>query len=55
MKPYQVNPTDQTVLWALCQDPWSNDRELALSHHLKQSTLTACKNRLKRDGFYKKA
>jgi hypothetical protein len=54
MKPYQVNPTDQTVLHALCSDPWSNDRELALSHHLKQSTLTACKNRLKTKGLCKK-
>jgi hypothetical protein len=54
MKPYQTNPTDQLVLHGLCQLPWSNDRELALSHHLKQSTLTACKNRLKTKGLCKK-
>ena len=49
------NPTAKQVLHGLCQRPLANDRELAVAVNIKLSTVTACKNRLKRALIYKKA
>jgi len=42
------------VLRALCLRPWANDRQISETEKIKMSTVTACKNRLKRALIYKK-
>jgi DNA-binding Lrp family transcriptional regulator len=37
---------EQKVLWALCQDPQANAREISEAVNIKLSTVTACQNRL---------
>jgi predicted transcriptional regulator len=51
----KLTKIDKSVLLGLCQTPWANDREIAEAEKIKMSTVTASKNRLKRDGTYKKA
>jgi hypothetical protein len=51
----KLTKIDKSVLLGLCQTPWANDREIAEAEKIKMSTVTASKNRLKRDGIYKKA
>ena len=55
MKSERFTENDKMVIRGLCQQPWANDREIAEAEKLKMSTVTACKNRMKRDGVFKKA
>jgi len=55
MPPLSFTPNDKLVLKALCLQPWANDRELAEAFKINQSTVTSCKNRMRRNGICRKA
>ena len=55
MKSERFTENDKMVLRGLCEQPWSNDREIAEAEKMKMSTVTACKNRLKLKGIFQKA
>jgi DNA-binding MarR family transcriptional regulator len=50
----RLNPNEQLVLYGLVRYPLQNDRELAKTLKLKMTTLTAIKNRLKKQKYYVK-
>jgi hypothetical protein len=55
MKSERFTENDKMVLRGLCSHPWANDREIAEAKKLKMSTVTACKNRMRREDIFKKA
>jgi DNA-binding MarR family transcriptional regulator len=50
----RLNPNEQLVLYGLVRYPLQNDRKLARSLNLKMTTLTAIKNRLKKQKYFTK-
>ena len=54
MKSERFTLNDRITLRGLSQYPWLNDREISEKENLRMSTVTACKNRLLREGIYKR-
>ena len=48
----RLNKNEKLVLYGLVKYPLFNDRELGLKIKLKMTTVTAIKNRLKKNGYY---
>ena len=48
----RLNKNEKLVLYGLVKYPLFNDRELAEKIKLKMTTVTAIKNRLKKNGYY---
>ena len=48
----RLNPNEQLVLYGMVRYPLLNDRKLAKTLNLKMTTITAIKNRLKKQKYY---
>jgi hypothetical protein len=54
MKSEKFTINDKMTLRGFCRQPWANDREIGEAENFKMSTVTACKNRMKREGIFKR-
>jgi len=52
MAPVPISQNEQQTLYGLTRFPTYNDRQLSETLHIKMSTVTAIKNRLKRQGLF---
>jgi len=52
--PSRLTDLDKVLLRGLCRQPWAKDREIAEGEKIKLSTVTASKNRMRRNNVIQK-